>query len=69
MHGEYNMKSLCSVCLLTLREEYGLTVFEIGVLRQIFGHMREKVTGDWRRLHNEELCGFYCLSNTVRVIK
>jgi hypothetical protein len=40
---------------LTLREEHGLRVFENRVLRRIFGRTRDEVTGDWRRLHNEEL--------------
>jgi hypothetical protein len=42
---------------LTLREERGLRVFENRVLRRrIFGPKRDEVTGDWRKLHNEELC-------------
>jgi hypothetical protein len=32
-----------------------LRVFENGVLRRIFGHKREDVAGDWRKLHIEEL--------------
>jgi hypothetical protein len=36
-------------------EERGLTVFEKRVLRRIFGPNRDEVTGEWRRLHNEEL--------------
>jgi hypothetical protein len=39
---------------LTLREEYILRVFENRVLRRIFGHMRDKVTGEWRKLHSED---------------
>ena len=39
------------------------------VLRRIFGPRRDEVTGDWRRLHNEELNDLYCSPNTVRVIK
>jgi hypothetical protein len=37
--------------------------------KEDFGHKRGKVTGNWRRLHYEELRGFYCLSNRVGVIK
>jgi hypothetical protein len=37
------------------------------VLRRIFGPKRDKVTGDWRKLHNEELCNFS--SNIIRIIK
>jgi hypothetical protein len=39
------------------------------VLRRIFGPWRDEVTGEWRRLHNEELNDLYCSSNLVRVIK
>jgi hypothetical protein len=52
-----------------LREERKLMVFENMVLRGIFGPRRDEVTGDWRRLHNEELNDFYCSPNIVRVIK
>jgi hypothetical protein len=40
---------------LTLREEHRLRVFENRVLRRIFRPKRGEVTGDWRKLHNEEL--------------
>ena len=40
---------------LTLREERRLRVFENKVLRRIFGPRRDEVTGEWRRLHNEEI--------------
>jgi hypothetical protein len=40
---------------VTLREEHRLRVFENRVLRRIFGSKRNKVTGGWRKLHNEEL--------------
>jgi hypothetical protein len=52
-----------------LREERKLRVFENMVLRRIFGRRRDEVTGDWRRLHNEELNDSYCSTNIVRVIK
>ena len=39
------------------------------VLRRIFGHRRDEVTGKWRRLHNDELNDLYCSPNIVRVIK
>jgi hypothetical protein len=40
-----------------LREECRLRVFENMVLRRIFGPKRDKVTGEWKRLHNKELYG------------
>jgi hypothetical protein len=39
-----------------LRDERRLKVFENRVLRRIFGLKRDEVTGEWRELHNEELC-------------
>ena len=54
---------------LTLREEHRLRVFENRVLRRIFGHKRDGVTGEWRKLHNEELNALYSLPSIVRVIK
>jgi hypothetical protein len=51
-----------------LREERKLRVFENMELRRIFGPIRNKVTGEWRRLHNEELNDLYCSPNIVRVI-
>jgi hypothetical protein len=44
-------------------------VFENRVLRRIFGLKRDEVTGDWRKLHNEELNDRYSSPNIVRVIK
>jgi hypothetical protein len=52
-----------------LREEHRLRVFERRVLRRIFGPKRDEVTGDWRRLYNEELNGLYSSPNIVRVMK
>ena len=59
----------CETWSLTLREETKLRVFENTVLRRIFGPRRDEVTGEWRRLHNEELNDLYCSRNIVRVIK
>ena len=52
-----------------MREEYRLRVFENRVLRRIFGPKRDGVTGEWRKLHNEELNDLYCSPDIVRVIK
>jgi len=52
-----------------LREERRLRVFDNRVLRRIFGLRMDEVTGEWRRLHNEELNDLYSSPNIVRVIK
>jgi len=44
-------------------------VFENRVLRRIFGPKRDEVTGEWRKLHNEELNDRYSLPNIIRMIK
>jgi hypothetical protein len=44
-------------------------VFENRVLRRIFGPKRDEVTGEWRRLHNEELNDLYSSPNIIRTIK
>jgi len=44
-------------------------VFENSVLRRVFGPKRDEITGEWRKLHNEELCDLYSLPNIVRVVK
>ena len=58
----------CETWSLTLREERKLRVFENIVFRRTFGPRRDEVTGEWRRLHNEELNDLYSPS-IVRVLK
>jgi len=52
-----------------LREERRPKVFEKRVLRIIFRPKRDEVTGDWRKLHYEELNDPYCSSNIIWVTK
>jgi len=59
----------CENWSLTLREERKLTVFENMVWRRIFGPRRDEVTGEWRRLHKEELNYLYSSTNIVLVKK
>jgi len=59
----------CETWSLTLREERKLRVFENMVLRRIFVPRRDELTGEWRRLHNEELNDLYSSPNIVREIK
>jgi hypothetical protein len=47
----------------------GLRVFENRVLRRTLGPKRDDVTGEWRKLHNEELNDLYSSPNIVRMIK
>jgi hypothetical protein len=54
---------------LKSREEHRPRVFENRALRRIFGPKRDEVTGEWRKLHREELSGVYSSPNIVQVIK
>ena len=46
-----------------------MRVFENGVVRRVLGRRRDEVTGEWRKLHYEELNYLYCVPNIVRAIK
>jgi hypothetical protein len=59
----------CDTCSLALREEHRLRVFEKRVLRRIFGPKRDEVTGDWRKLRNEELRNLYSSTSIIIIIK
>jgi hypothetical protein len=59
----------CETWSLTVREEHKLRVFEIRVLRRIFGPKRDGVTGGWRKLHNEELLNLYYSPSIISIIK
>jgi hypothetical protein len=59
----------CETWCPTLREEQRLRVFKNSVLRRIFGSMRGEMTGEWRRLLNEELSALNSSSKITWLIK
>jgi hypothetical protein len=59
----------CETWSLTLRKEHRLKVFVNRVVRRIVGPKRDEVTGEWRKLHSEELRILYSSSNIVRQMK
>jgi hypothetical protein len=59
----------CEASSLTFREEHRLGVFENRVLRRIFGPKRDEVTGEWRKLHNEEFHDLCSSPTIIRIIK
>jgi hypothetical protein len=58
----------CENWSLKLSEESRLRLFENRVLKRKFGPKRDKVTGEWRKVHNEELIELYS-GNVIRVIQ
>jgi hypothetical protein len=56
----------CETWSLTLGEEHRLRVFENRVIRRIFGRKRDEVTGEWRKLYNEELHILYFSPDIIR---
>jgi hypothetical protein len=59
----------CDTWSLMLREEHRLRVFENSFLRNIFGRKRDEVTGNWRKLHNEELHNLYSSPHIIKQVK
>jgi hypothetical protein len=59
----------CETRSVTLREDHRLRVFENRVLRRMFGPKRDEVTGEWSKLHNEELHNLYSFPYIVRQVK
>jgi hypothetical protein len=59
----------CKTWSLTLRGEHRQEAFENRVLRRIFGSKRDEVTGEWKKLHNEELHDLYSSPSIIRIIK
>jgi hypothetical protein len=59
----------CETWSLTARDEHKLRVFENKVLKRIFGPKRDRVTGEWRELHNEELHNLYSSPSIIRIIR
>jgi hypothetical protein len=74
---DYNIQTIilsvdlygCEIRSLILREQSRLKVYENRVLRRIFGPKRDEVTGEWRKLHNENVHDLYTTHNILRVIK
>jgi hypothetical protein len=59
----------CETWPFTLREECRLRIFENRFVRKIFGPKRDEVTGEWRKVHHEDLTDLYSSPNIIWVIK
>ena len=59
----------CETCCFTLRKARKLRVFENRVLKKVFGPKTDEVMGEWRRLHNEQLCDLYSPPNIIKAMK
>jgi hypothetical protein len=59
----------CETWSVTLREEHTLRVFENRVLRRICGTKRDELTGEWRKMHSEELHILYSSPIIIRQMK
>jgi hypothetical protein len=57
---------VCETWSLTLSEEHRLRVFENRVLRRIFRPTRDEVTGEWWKLHSEQIHILYSSPNIIR---
>ena len=60
---------VCETWSLTLRDERRLRVFENRVLRRTIGPKRDEVTGEWSKLHNEELNDLHCSLDIIWLMK
>lgn len=59
----------CDTRSVMLREEHGLRVCENRVLGKIHGPERKDITGNWRKLHYDQLHCLYSSPNVIRVLK
>jgi hypothetical protein len=57
----------CEILSLTLSEEHKLRIIENRVLRRIFGPKRDGVTGEWKKVHNEELRNLFSSASIIRI--